>query len=57
MGYGHENSARGGNHLTEQLLSIARSAACEKESALACVSGAPHLPSLSAPLGSPLLLG
>lgn len=57
MGHGHKNSARGGNHLTEQLLSIAGAApisVCEKESALACVSSAPHLPSLTAPPGSPL---
>lgn len=61
MGYGHKNSARGGSHLTEQLLSIASGSAAlhsvcvrvqERESALACVSSAPHLPLVTAPLGS-----
>ncbi len=67
MGYGHKNSTRGGSHLTEQLLSIARGSAalhsvcvcarvCVRVSALACVSSAPHLPLVTAPLGSELRL-
>ena len=55
MGYGHKNSAKGGSHLTEQLLSIANGSAAH-HSLLACVSSAPHLPLVTAPLGSELQL-